>query len=265
MVSIISSMGKMSIDLEWCKEQKEAGFKLLVAYTPVTWDMVPSKFFKSFVELTSESVKQELLEKYNVKLTTFISNRFGIAENRNEAFDVMVNHAQADFVMSLDADQTFPKRTIPMLMEHISDEFQLVSGIYFRKSFPHKCVQGIYTPGWTKERELRRKSFEAMGFVDKDGNQTLFYKSLLDFTTIQKIDVSGMGVLLIDTNAIKRIEQPFFRYTNPYVADMDFGFEFSSEEMLFHSKLNHAGVKTLCVPSVRCGHLVQREIGCPEQ
>lgn len=258
-------MPNSNLDYMWCKQQKEAGFKVMVVYTPVTWDMIPSKFFKSFVSMTSDSIKNELFDKYNIKLTTFISDRFGISENRNESFDLMLNYAQADFIMSVDADQVFPKRTIPDLMEHISDEFPITSGIYFRKSFPHKCVQGIYTKGWTKERELRKKSFEDFGFVDKNGNQTLFYKSLLDFTTIQQIDVAGMGVLLLKTDILKKIKQPYFKYINPYVANLDFGFEFSSEEMSFFSKLHCSGIKTLCVPSVRCGHLVMREIGCNEQ
>jgi hypothetical protein len=242
--------------------QQESMKKLLV-YMPLTWPALPTKVFKSFLDMTGPDVQDALREK-GIKLEYLISGTFPICRNRNEAIQLALsNKYNADYIFFADGDQIWPKNTLLELLGHISGLYPVVSGLYWRKGGNHACVQGHYS-SWDKHENIR-KTIEGMGFVDQEGNQCLFYKPLQDFDTMQAIDVSGMGCLLVDAEVFRKVELPWFNYYNPYVLNGDFSINHASEEMLFFCKLRKANIKTLVVPSVRCGHLAERVIGCPEQ
>lgn len=235
----------------------------LVVYMPLSWQSLPSKVFRSFLDMTGPDVQAELAER-GITLKYLISDTFPLCRNRNQAVEKAVSSAfEADLMFFADADQIWPKNTLSTLLNYVSDEYPVVSGVYWRKASPHTCVQGHFS-SWEKHKNIR-KTIENMGFVDKDGNQCLFYKPLQDFDTIQPIDVSGMGCLLVRTDVFKKLEIPYFKYWNPYVLEGDFSINHASEEMNFFCKLRKAGIKTLVVPSVRCGHVVEKVIGSPEQ
>ena len=194
-----------------------------------------------------------------------INDKFPLDRNRNDAVTTALsNQYLADIILFLDADMVFPKRVIPDLLANLSDEYPSVSGLYFRKGPPHTAIQGKYVP-WNKDLEMRKPTLEGMGFVDSDGNQCAFYKPMTDFTTVQPIDVAGCGVLMVKADVFKKLDLPYFGYFNPFSLGGDFSIQHLSEEMLMFAKFKKAGVKTLFVPSVRCGHISQRVIGCLEE
>jgi len=228
----------------------------LVIYFPCTWPTISTRVFRSFLDLVRHPVE-------GCNINPMISDTFPLDRNRNEAVDnALSSKYAADYIFFADADQIWPVDTIPRLLAHVTDEFPVVSGLYFRKAHPHVAVPGHYAT-WEKH-ESQRKTIESMGFIDKDGNQTLFYKPLRDFTTIQTVDVSGMGCLLVRSDIFKKLEMPYFAYFNCYSLGGDYTINHASEEMLFFSKLRKAGIKTLLDPSVRCGHEVLKVIGSPE-
>lgn len=238
--------------------------KTLLVYLPMTYPTVSTRVFKSFLDLTSPDVRKVLNDKYDVEVKTMISDTFPLDLNRNEAVDIgLSNKYGADYIFFADGDQIWPKDTLPKLLAEISDEFPVASGITWRKRYPHACIQGHYSD-WTGH-ETQRGTIEGMGFVDAAGNQCLFYKPLQDFDTQQRIDVTGMGCLLVRADVFKKIELPYFAYFNCYSLGGDFTFHHHSEEMIFFCKLRKAGIKTLLVPSVRCGHESLKIIGSPEQ
>lgn len=232
--------------------------KLLV-YMPMTHERISAKTFKSFTEMTNNGIPPEF------EVNILIHDLFPLDRNRNDAVtQALSSKYDADYIFFADGDQVFPHDAIPKLLAHCTDEFPVVSGVYWRKAPPHTCVQGHYSP-WTKDLENRRPTIEKLGFIDKDGNQCMFYRSLMDYTTVQPIDVAGMGCLLVRTDVFKKLDLPYFAYFNPYSLGGDYTIQHLSEEMLFFCKLRKAGIKTLVVPEVRCGHVTEKVIGCPEQ
>lgn len=237
--------------------------RTLLIYMPQTWPTFSTRVFKSFIDLVSHDNLNEY-EKLGYQVKTMISGTFPLDRNRNEAVDLAISSKySADLMMFVDGDQILPSNAIFNLLEQINDEFPVVSGLYWRKSPPYACVQGHY--GSNEKQKNRMETIKSIGFVDDKGQQTLFYTPIKDFDTQQTIDVSGMGCLLVKTEIFKKIELPYFGYFNSYSLGGDFTIEHVSEEMLFFSKLHKAGIKTLLIPSVRCGHEVYRVIGSPEQ
>jgi hypothetical protein len=237
--------------------------KTLLVYLPLSWDSISSRVFRSFLDMTGPDI-QELLAQKGIRLRYLISDTFPLCRNRNLAVEQAISSKYAaDYIFFADADQIWPKNTLLELLAHISDEYPVVSGLYWRKGGDHRCVQGHYSE-W-KGHEGIRNTIKDMGFIDKDDNQLLFYRSLTDFDTVQRIDVAGCGCLLVKADVFRKIEIPYFNYFNPYILQGDFSISHVSEEMLMFAKFRKAGIKTLVVPSVRCGHLTEKVIGIPEQ
>lgn len=237
--------------------------KTLLIYMPQTSSSFSTRVFKSFIELVSP-VKLKEYEERGYQIKTMISGTFPLDRSRNEAVDLAIsNKYSADLMMFIDGDNILPSNAILNLMDQINEEFPVVSGLYWRKSPPYACVQGNY--GLNEKQKDRMGTIKSMGFVDeKTGQQLLFYTPLKDFDTQQTIDVSGMGCLLVKTDVFKKLDLPYFAYHNSYSLGGDFSITHSSEEMTFFMKLHKAGIKTLLVPSVKCGHECVKVIGCPE-
>jgi hypothetical protein len=237
--------------------------RTLLIYMPQTWPTISTRVFKSFLELVSPDNLKEY-EKRGYQVKTLISGTFPLDRNRNEAVDLAISGKySANLIMFIDGDNILPKNAIVSLIDEISDEYPVVSGLYWRKSAPYACVQGHY--GKNEKQKDRMETIKSMGFVDeKTGQQLLFYTPLKDFTTQQTIDVSGMGCLLAKAEVFKKLDLPYFSYHNSYSLGGDFSITHSSEEMTYFMKLHKQGIKTLLVPSVKCGHEVYHVIGNPE-
>ena len=231
--------------------------KKVLIYLPNTYPTISSRFFKSFLDLTHYKIS-------DVETDFYMSKTFPLDRSRNQIVQIARSKPYfADYILFVDGDNLLPKNALETLLSHASDEFPVVSGLYFRKSSPYRAVPGHYV-GWEK-REMMRKTIESMGMVDKDGNQCAFYQSILDFSTAQPIDVSGCGCLLVRMDVFDKIELPYFGYFNAESLGGDYSIDHLSEEMLFFCKLRQAGIKTLLVPSVRVGHEVLKVIGCSEE
>lgn len=234
--------------------------KILVVYVPLTFSQISSKFFKSFLEMTGEDIRKDLRDKYGIEMVLMIHDKFPIDLNRNDAFDRAVSKYEADYIMCCDADQVFQKNTIPMLLKTLIDsDVDAVTGIYFRKSPPHRCVVGKYSP-WSPDLERKRESLESQGFITDLGEQTLFYKPLMYWDAVQPVDISGLGCFLFKTDVLNNIQQPYCKYVNPYSTGGDFTFEGHSEDMWFFSQLKKARTKILVNPRVIAGHICEKVI-----
>lgn len=237
----------------------------LIIYMPLTWPQISSKVFTSFVDLVHSESQNGLKSKYGLDMKVLIHDKFPLDRNRNSAVELALsNKYQADYIFFFDADNVIPPHTVERLMDHISDEFPIVTGLYWRKTPPHTCVAGHYSP-WSKDMEMRRLSLESQEFIAPDGSQCLYYQPLQDYTTVQPIDVAGMGCVLVKADVFKKLEMPYFKYVNPYTNGGDYTTIHSSEEMWFWAQCKKKGIKALVDPSIRCGHVVDRVIGCVEQ
>lgn len=248
---------------ELIQSWKDAGKKILVVYVPVALERVSKRFFESWVEMTGPFVQEELDKKYNVKMVPMTDDTFPIDRNRHTAVDRAKREFQADFLQFIDADMVFPPDTIPRLMSHISDEFPIATGLYWRKSLGGRCIQGKFSP-WSESLEKKRGSITEQGFLAPDGTQTLFYKPLTSFDVVEPVDVTGCGCLLARMDVFDKLKLPYFKYYDGWSTGGDFTFEGISEDMAFNSACKKAGIKTICDPSIRCGHLKEVVYGCSQ-
>lgn len=240
--------------------------KNLVIYLPMSWPQISSRVFTSIVDLISPENIDELRSKYEVEPKILINDKFPLCRNRCDSVDqALSSKYEADYILFLDGDMIFPKKMAQRLLDRLIEfpDHGLVSGLYFRKAPPHYAIQGKYSP-WTKDLENRKESLKANGFIDGDGNQCLFYRPLQDFHSIQDIDVAGMGCIIARAEVFKKIDQPYFGYTNEFTTQ-DYSLSHASEEMLTYAKFKKAGIKTLVDPTIRCGHLKEVVFGCAEQ
>lgn len=248
---------------ELIKAWKELGYKILVVYVPVAgWPTVSTRFFRSFTAMTGPDIQEQMEQTFGVKMVTMLHDKFPIDLNRNSAVDRAEREFKADYIQFIDADQVFPKDTIPRLFKHITDETPVSTGVYWRKGGSMRCVQGNYAEN--KRHENKMGSLKEQGFVAPDESQCLYYQPLTAFDVVEPVDVSGMGCLLARMDVFKKLDLPYFKYVNGYSTGGDFTFEGCSEEMWFFAQLKKKGIRMMCDPSIRCGHLVEKVIGCQE-
>lgn len=228
---------------------------------PMTFTSLSSKVFKSFVSMIGPSFQAELAKRGYVLLDPYISDKFPIDLNRNEAFDVAVSRFEADVIMCCDGDQVFKKDTVLKLLDTLIENPDVdgVTGVYFTKGYPHKAVVGKYSP-WSDTLTPRKESLASQGFIDKDGNQTLYFKHLQYFDVVQPVDVFGLGCLMLRTSVFGKIQQPYCKYVNPYSTGGDYTYIGHSEDMWFCSQLKQAGAKILVNPKVMVGHVTEKVI-----
>lgn len=236
--------------------------KKLVIYLPLTgWNSISSRFFKSFLDMTGPDIQEQMKKDYDIEMVNMVHSAWPVDYNRNSAIDKAVHQLKSDYLLFLDLDQVFMKDTIPRLMAHISDETPCATGIYFRKHGDNRCVFGFYDP-MSEALELKRKSMEAQGFMSEDGkNQYLHYHALRTFDVVQPIDCGGLGILLARTDVFSKIEQPYCKYFDEWGTG-DHTFQNISEEMLMWAKFKKAGIKVMCDPAVRAGHIREVVVGC---
>lgn len=242
---------------------KEQGKKILVVYIPCTWPTVSRRFLESYVQMTSPEIVEQMDREYNVKMVTMVHTKFPLDLNRNSAVDRAEREFKADYIQFLDADMVFPKDTIPRLFSHITDETPVATGLYWRKGGTMRCVAGKYAPN--SRHKTKMGSLEEQGFLTSDGSQCLYYQPLTSYDVVEPIDVSGMGCLLARMDVFKALDLPFFKYYNAYSTGGDFTFDGISEEMHFFAQLKKKGIKMMCDPSVRCGHLREIIVGCNQE
>lgn len=239
---------------ELIQSWKDLGKKILVVYVPVALSSVSKRFFESWVALTWPDIVEEMDRQYNVKMISMTHDMFPVDRNRHSAVERAKREFKADFLQMIDADMVFPSDTIPRLMAHISDEFPIATGLYWRKNNGGRCVQGKYSP-WSESLENKRGSIIEQGFLAPDGTQTLYYKPLTSFDVVEPVDVTGCGCLLVRMDVFDRLKLPYFKYYDGFSTGGDFTFSGISEDMEFNSQCRKLGIKTLCDPSIRCGHL----------
>lgn len=210
------------------------------------------RVFKSFVEMLMEPI-----EGYQV--IPFIHTVGpSLDYNRNDAVERILSTYEPDFIMFCDADNVQPHKVISRLMKSMDDDIDVVSALYYKKSFPHSAVPGHFLP-WDEQLEKKRKSLEIQGLVSKSGEQLLYYRPIRYFDVARSVDVIGLGSVLMKAALFKQLQQPYFRYINAYSAQ-DHTFGVVTEDLPFCAELKKAGIRVLCDPTVVSAHLVEKAI-----
>jgi hypothetical protein len=154
-----------------------------------------------------------------------------IDQARNEICRMAI---QGDFthIFFMDSDQVFPRDA---LMNLLAADKDIVSGIYPQRSFFMKPV--IYKFAKDPKPGEKKKEF----ILDWDEKGGPF-----------EIDGCGAGCLLVKTDVLRKIGEPYFLISQGKGTTKDV---YMGEDFFFCLKSKEAGFKIWADPSVYCGHL----------
>jgi glycosyltransferase involved in cell wall biosynthesis len=202
---------------------------------PISWDYVPTPFLVSLTQLlrpgTLKAVRGLGVERYFY----LINRAFPLDVNRNTLVK-KARELEADWVLFLDADMTFPPDLVPALLnDSIATGAAIVSATYFKKLPPHPCVSGVFkTPA---DPQLITPIEPA--------NQEL-----------TPCDVIGLGAALIHCSVFDAVPHPWFEYE----VYQKTGERTVTEDVPFCRKAKEAGFSIITDPRLVCGHIRQVEI-----
>ena len=136
-----------------------------------------------------------------------------------QAYDMDATH-----LLFVDTDVTFPPDAINRLISHGKD---IVGGQYPARGSGHSTVK----------------------FTDDDGN--LVSREIPD--RLFQCHAIPTGLMLIDLEKAKRLERPWFWFTEK-------DGELEGEDVYFCRKANEAGLGVWCDPQIPMGHMVEQRL-----
>lgn len=214
---------------------------------PMSWEFVPRDFFKSFADMTAPSRYTKIFElggRKPFQEFRMISPNFPVDLSRNQMVAKSLELA-ADFMIFLDADMVHPKDTIPRLLEHMIvtvPDAGAVSVLYHVKS-PKRgyCpVSGL--------------------FADGKGDHPLYIAQGVASPGLHRVDVIGMGGVIIRREALEAIPAPWFKYQlDPESKEKNLG-PTITEDMHFCQEMKRRGFPIYVDNDLKAGHLVSRVV-----
>ena len=180
---------------------------------------------------SARSVETECFEsifnmKKRGKVDLFVPHNYSIDASRNMVAEYAMNHGY-DYILWIDSDTIIPKDTLTRLMDADKD---IVSGVYAYKILAGKNVVAkrysdkeadIYEDVTVKEIKERHRTKERI-----------------------LVDAVGFGCVLTKTDVFRKIENPWFIYT-----------QHMGEDIYFCRKAQDAGFEVWLDTGVLCGHI----------
>jgi len=149
---------------------------------------------------------------------------------------VMAMRYMPDYILWLDADQTYPIETIETLMDHVDSGKLIVGGITPDKDDGTPLVYDI---------------------VDDDPDGIIRRRKMRLNSGIHKVDAMGMGGVMVHPSVYSELlKPPFF--------DMKWNSERGvrpGEDVEFYSMCKDAGISVYCDTDLPYDHIVVRQIG----
>ena len=139
---------------------------------------------------------------------------------------------EPDYILFLDDDQTYPKDTPEILLNHNK---QVVGGVT-----PIKLTGQPMLWDYVENGEIKL-------WLDFNGNSGL-----------TKVDGMGMGGVMIDYSVFDKLEPPYFKIQDIKKAGSDTSYR--GEDITFYKKCMDAGIDVWADLDLRFGHLSIREI-----
>jgi hypothetical protein len=129
---------------------------------------------------------------------------------------------QADYLLTLDDDQTFAPQAFDILWEH--RDKRIVSGLYFTRGIPPVPCIFNFSQG--------QGSIPVLEYPDNE----LF-----------EVQIVGFGFLLVDVNVFRQIPGPHFQIGN-----------WMGEDVAFGVKCQAAGIPLLVHTGCKIGHIMEQ-------
>lgn len=210
--------------------------KRIIACIPLTWPYIPTPFFESILNMIAYSSG-----RYN--FGTIIRQHCYLHLLREQLVEEALKHSP-DYLLWLDADQTYPADTPERLARH------------------EKLIVGGLTPGKDDGTSL---VFE---FTGKDGttengglicqntepNYGVKRVHLTPNNGLQKVEIMGFGGILTDVKLFAVLKPPYFLPIWKEVPSK------AGEDIVFYKNCQTAGVDVFCDTDVLFEHIVQERM-----
>lgn len=198
--------------------------KRIVACMPLSWDFVPALFLHSW-----NKIMYYAQGKYDLRLIS--TSSCYMDKMRDDLIPAAQRH-KPDYMLWIDADQTYPENTPEILMKHIDSGKSIVGGLT-----PQNMTGGanVYDIVHSKGILMRKDIEPEQGLI--------------------KIDAMGMGGVMTHPDVFEKLELPCFTMRwDDRIA------RYPGEDVQFYANCKKAGIDVWCDTDLVYGHLVTRAI-----
>lgn len=196
--------------------------KRIVACIPLSWDYVPALFFHCWNKMQYYSHN-----KYELFL---ISTSACYMDKMRDDLVIAAKRHKPDYMLWIDADQTYPEDTPEILMKHVDDGKLVVGGLVPQRNTGHPNVYDIV---------------HDKGIITK--------RALPPFQGLVKVDAMGMGGVMTHPDVFDKLELPCF--TMRWDSKIS---RYPGEDIQFYANCKKAGIDVWCDTDLTFGHLVNR-------
>jgi len=156
----------------------------------------------------------------NTKLLLMPEPQIDVARNKAVAVAIQIG---AERILFLDSDVHPPNNTIQRLLSH---KLPIVSGLYARRQLPPR-------------NQMMRREGERLVPIQE---------GMFEPGSVVECDAVGMGCFMIETEVLRKIGAPWFRWTEGYIMGG------VSEDFDFCTKVRNAGYRICVDTSLICKH-----------
>lgn len=201
--------------------------------------------FESHRDMAMYNGAMSMVQKYEKHIPRFTFENFSVGRQKVEvARNQLAVHAlqkQADFILMTDNDMIYPVELFDLLIRHHAD---IVAPLAFTRNPPHLPVAYTYRSAW--DPITKQESFQAV----QPGH--------LPENALVRCDAVGFGAVLIRTEVLKALPQPWF--FNSTGSGEDIYFCLTAAKHGFHTymdtsiKTTHLGAQHLITEAVAKAH-----------
>ena len=204
--------------------------KKIAVCIAMNWDFIPRDFFLSYegMRATTERTGEYYMELHIARSAWIDVMRDACAQSAISA--------NPDYILWLDADQTYPHDTVLRLIKHVDDGKMVVCGI-------------------TADRMRRMNNIAAFGGPAGVHNIT---ETFPVNRGLQRIEISGFGGVMTHPDVFKKLEYPYFQMS--WLEGEDGEKYKHGEDVSFYRHCRDAGIECWCDTDLHFGHLSQRII-----
>lgn len=195
--------------------------KLNIVFAVSCVHTMPSAFVQAlfrFVDVNKD--------RFNVKV--LIEEMYIIDEARNTLIaKALIMNDKPDYVLFIDADNTFQYNTLELLLKEDKD---IISGVYFQ----------------------RHKPFYPLAFkINEEGK--LSYVTEWNIGDVVEVDYVGAGCLLVKREVLEKMKYPYFYVARDVESKATIG-----EDLMFCAEAKKLGFKVWLHCGVNVGHIAGR-------
>lgn len=198
--------------------------KTIVACVPLSWDFVPALFFHSWNQMHYYSHN-----KYDLRL---VSTNSCYMDKMRDDLVVIARRHKPDYILWIDADQTYPPDTPEVLMKHIDSGKSIVGGLT-----PQNMTGGS----------------NVYDFVHDDG--ILVRRDIIPGKGLHKVDAMGMGGVMTKPDVYEKLDLPCFtmRWDSKLA-------RCPGEDVQFYANCKKEGIDVWCDSDLVFGHITTRSL-----